>query len=410
MGKDLNNRELGKGLAQRKDGRYSARFVNKAGRREQAYFDTLREARNWLVDAKYNDEHNTSFLPFDAVADEILKNDCIPTLTKDLTVDQWFEFWIKFIIPGLRSNTLRNYRHCYEYNVKPIMGNMKMADVRPMHCNKVLLNMEEDYAGSTIRQTYIAMGTMFKSAVMNGVIAKHPMDGVRYLQKTKAASDIKFLTLEEQDKFLEAARRSHNFKQYQFVLETGLRVSELIGLTWDSVDFKNKTITIDKQLEYRHDRGTWEAGPPKTNAGYRTLPLTSKAYQILVSLYEGRKYRKEAEELDTQLEFKDRLTGETRVLNMKNLVFLNSRFGMPNKNSSYNTHLYKLCEEAGIKHISMHVLRHTYATRAIERGVNPKALQKLLGHGSYQVTVDTYVHVTDESKLLAVRQFEGLSS
>ena len=58
----------------------------------------------------------------------------------------------------------------------------------------------------------------------------------------------------------------------------------------------------------------------------------------------------------------------------------------------------------------MHVLRHTYATRAIERGVSPKALQKLLGHASLYVTMDTYVHVSDDSKLLAVRQFEGTES
>jgi len=55
----------------------------------------------------------------------------------------------------------------------------------------------------------------------------------------------------------------------------------------------------------------------------------------------------------------------------------------------------------------MHTLRHTYATRAIERGVNPKALQKLLGHASLQVTMDTYVHVTDDSMIKAVRKFEG---
>lgn len=80
---------------------------------------------------------------------------------------------------------------------------------------------------------------------------------------------------------------------------------------------------------------------------------------------------------------------------------------MPNKNSSYDTHLYKLCETAGIAPFSMHTLRHTCATRAIEGGMQPKVSQKLLGHSSIQTTMDTYVHVTEESLSKAVRQFEA---
>jgi site-specific recombinase XerD len=92
---------------------------------------------------------------------------------------------------------------------------------------------------------------------------------------------------------------------------------------------------------------------------------------------------------------------------MRDLVFINFRTGAPVKNSSYDTHLYKLCAEAGIKRFSMHALRHTYATRAIERGVQPKVLQKLLGHASIKTTMDKYVHVTDESLSQAIKQFEG---
>lgn len=190
------------------------------------------------------------------------------------------------------------------------------------------------------------------------------------------------------------------------MLETGLRTGELIGLTWDEIDWNKRTLTVSKTMEYRHKQGYWRAGPPKTLASYRTIPLTNRAYEILEELYNERDERKQSDALDQTLDYIDLMTGETKTLVMRNLVFINWRTGMPNKNSSYDTHLYKLCDEAGIKRFCMHALRHTYATRAIERGVQPKALQQLLGHASLQTTMDRYVHVTDESMLNAVRQFE----
>lgn len=180
----------------------------------------------------------------------------------------------------------------------------------------------------------------------------------------------------------------------------------MIGLTWDAINWENKTLTVNKTLEYRHDRGYWRAGPPKMQQSYRAIPLTNKAYEILERVSYGRKSRKESETLSQVLEYIDRITGKTSKPVMRDLVFVNRRTGEPAKNSSYDTHLYKLCDEAEIKRFCMHVLRYTYATRAIESGMQPKVLQKLLGHASIQTTMDRYVPVTDESMLKAVQQFE----
>ena len=283
---------------------------------------------------------------------------------------------------------------------------MRLCDVKPMHFKIVLTRMDATYAGSTIRQTYITMGTMFRAAVMNDMITKHPMDGVRYTKPVRAVSDIKFLTVEEQEAFLEAAKRSHNYRQYVLLLEMGLRTSEMIGLTWDAIDWKKRTLTVNKTLEFRHQDNFWRAGPPKTATSYRTIPLTNRAYDVLKECYDERHTRKESELLDQILEYVDRRTGQTQYLLMRDLVFVNYRTGEPAKNSSYDTHLYKLCDEAKIKRFCMHALRHTYATRAIERGMQPKVLQKLLGHASIKTTMDRYVHVTDASLANAVKPFE----
>ena len=381
MGKNLKGKECGKGISQRKDGLYCARFVDKCRKRHEKYFSSIPEARNWLDEARYADKHDV-FIP------------------SDMTVDDWFNYWITNIVGDLAPNTRRNYKERYEHNIQPVIGRIKLSDVKPLHCKMVLNTMDMDYADSTIRQAYI------KSALMNDHIAKHPMNGVRYTKPVRAASDIKFLTVAEQEKFLETAKRSHNYYQYALILETGLRTGEMIGLTWDAIDWENKTLTVNKTLEYRHDRGYWRAGPPKTQQSYRTIPLTAKAYEILERVSYGKQFRKESETLSQVLEYIDRITGKTSRLVMRDLVFVNWRTGEPAKNSSYDTHLYKLCDEAEIKRFCMHALRHTYATRAIESGMQPKILQKLLGHASIKTTMDRYVHVTDESMLKAVQQFE----
>lgn len=377
MGKDLKGKELGPGVMQRKDGRFSARFTDLNGKRHEKYFDKLSEARRYVALEKINN-------------DEDLNEHT------DITVDEWFRYWMKTFKSSLSPNTQRNYRERYSRNIVQFIGKMPVKNVKAMHCQQIMNAMEDDYAAGTVYQTYICLGSMLRSAVQNDIIPKHPMDGVM-MPRIKKKDEIHFLTVEEQMKFVEAAKQTRNAPQFLLILETGLRTGELIGLTKDCVDFINRKIIVEKQMEYRHDRRYWRASSPKTMAGFRKIPMTDTAYEILKSVFEKMPYRKESPLLEQELEYVDNRSNKVKRFKMKDLVFVNFRTGEPIKNSSYDTNLYKICEKAGIKPFCMHALRHTFATRCIERGVKPKALQKILGHSSLSTTMDTYVHMTDES-------------
>ena len=209
MGKNLKGKELGKGLTQRADGRYYARFVTKEGERKGQYFKKLSDARGWLKNAQNEDKESPS-TPFDVIADNVKPDQDTVDFSK-ITVNKWFDYWMDYIIPHLSWNTRRNYRDRYTHNIKPVIGKMQIRNVRPMHCQQVLMGMHNNYAGSTIRQAYITMGTMFKAALINDVISKHPMDGVQMVKRVKDPSEIKCLT-EEETAFL----RAHTIHTYLY--------------------------------------------------------------------------------------------------------------------------------------------------------------------------------------------------
>ncbi len=371
MGKDLKGKDLGSGIAQRKsDKRYIVSFVKSDGIRIHRSFASLKEAKQWKADITYEDTHQMS------------------VVSDTMTVNAWYASWSKQKEPLVRPNTARNYRDRYERNMGPMIGRMRINDVRPIHCQEVLNKMaEEGYAGSTIDQTRITMPTMFWSAFENRVIRYTPVTkaGVKLPKGYK--KEIDFLTVDEEKRLIEFSKDLCYYPQFRLVLETGMRTGEVIGLSWDCVDFEKREIRVERSLEYRYSVGEWRFGPPKTKHGYRTIKMTDTVFNILKEIHDGESNVKEW----TPEEF-------------RNLVFIN-RTGYPTKNSTYDTALGKRCEKAGIKKVSMHDLRHTFATRFVEASNNYKYLSVMLGHSSIKITMDLYVHQTEESQAQETDKF-----
>lgn len=369
LGKDIKGKELGVGISQRKDGLYSGRFVDKNGRRQQKYFKKLQECRQWLADATYQDEHS-----------DIRELD-------NLSLDAWFDIWYEMNRENYRYNTLKARKRRYEHDIKPIMGDMLITDIKTIHCQNVMLSLKGKFSKSTLSQTRSLMKILFDYAMDNGVIRINPVT-----RKVKVVGGMdertaRILTMQEQNKLIECLD-NYSFKnQYLFVLNTGLRCGEMIALTWDDVDFNGRKVSVNKTATVVAQDSHVIVNPPKTKSSIREVPLTQEALRIL----NEQKRRK--------------------IINIKNSMYVfTGNDGEIVSNQNYSRTLAHICRKNGIEPISMHSLRHTFATRCIEAGMKPKTLQTILGHSTLAMTMNKYVHTTDDEKLRELERIEHIFS
>lgn len=408
MGKDKKGRKLPVGVYQRSDGRFYARLTLKSGKRIGKYFHNPQDAKNWRADIQYLDSHGLPLPGKEKVEEGDSGSDStVSKVNSSMDVDDWFDYWVSHIKKDIADSSRSNYKSLYKNHIKPVVGNIRLCDLKPLHCNAVLeAKLEAGYKGQTIANIRGLMVSFFKSALDNGLLTTYPMQGVICKIPCREKNDIKVLSRTEQAAFLRAVEGTYNYPIYALVLETGLRTTEVMGLTWDNIDWSNRTICIRKTLTYSYEESKWAAGPPKSKTSYRIIPLTDKAYHILHTLYDTRGARKEAPELNLTMTYTDLRSGNLAAFNMEDLVFVSPFSGLPSHNSSYGAHLNRMCKKAGIRHVTMHMLRHTFATRMIEAGVAPYVLQKLLGHTSIQTTMNIYVHATTDALTEAVTRFQ----
>ena len=375
MGKDSKGKELGKGIRQNKSGRYEARYIDRFGNRKSVYGTSKVEVRNKLQEAlKENAEKET--------------------VKRRMTVVQWYDKWMEiYKIPVIRPNTKRHYEHIFNTIILPELGEMYLDEVRQIHV-KNLINMldAKGYQWETQNKVRILILDMFNIAIENDYALKNPAKGIR-LAKCKPNDRI-VLSVEQQEEFFQCSAGTFYDNMFVVAVNTGLRPGEVCALKENDLDFNNHTISVSKTLLYQkldNDKGKeFHIGPPKTESSVRTVPMNTVCEaalrkQIQLKQILAKKYAKTDE--------------------FSELLFV-TRFNTPICSVVLNDAIKRVVREINLQRdnvelfpvFSAHTFRHTFATRCIEAGILPKTVQKYLGHATLQMTMDLYVHVTEEFK------------
>lgn len=303
-------------------------------------------------------------------------------------VKEWFPQWLSLYKTGIKPGTRIAYEQMFRLYIAPGIGSMRMRDVRLTQLQKILNDTAAGYSRSTLTMVKIVLNGMFKQAYKRGIISKNPMMNT----DTPAARKSKkkgALTREQQTAFLQYAEKSEYYPLFRLATLTGMRIGELLGLSWDDVDFQNRTIHVRHTLTWSKAQG-FSLGEPKTDAGMRDIPLLPDAAQMF--------HEQKTRQLTARM-----AQGAAWIGNGRDLVFTTAT-GQPVAAQWIDRTVRRISarmQKDGIElpaGFSFHTLRHCFATRCIEQNMNMKTLQMILGHSSLSITMDVYADVMPDTK------------
>lgn len=366
-------------IVKRKDGRYMARYTL-GGKRYAIYGSTFEEVRVQLTEVLANKERG------------------IKVTSSGYTVSQWLTEWLEtYALPVVKQSTYVSYEGYARNHLVPALGKNKLSALSTEQLQRFFNQKKKSLSTKSLRNIYNMLHICLEQAITNGYLPRNPLQGVRLPPVTK--KEITVLNPAEQKALHMAVWESHTIAAFGiiFTLSTGIRLGELLGLQWGDVDFTHHTINIRRtvgRLQKVDESGkliskssgisTTEivTRSPKSATARRVIPLFPQVWNDLMTYH------------DRQQEM---LCKQGLQMTSSTPVF-STPAGIVYEPRTYEDLFKRTLKAAGLPNINFHALRHTFATRALEAGMDIKVLSSILGHAQASTTLNLYAHALPDHK------------
>ena len=313
---------------------------------------------------------------------------------KTYTVGTWLEVWMEnYAKVKLRPSTFKTSQGFLKNHIKPQIGSIPLADLTSLDLQRFYKHLldggrvdrieakkkPKGLAPKTVRNIHQMIGSAYNLAMEQKLVTRNPTQGCA-LPKVEH-KEMKTLTADQLSAFFQEARDSGVYELYYIDLTTGLRRGELLGLKWSDIDLEKGDLRVQRQIG--RINGKIIEMPLKTKNAYRTLPLSKDAIDVLMQ--------------------QRRKTGNSEWV-------FPSPTGGPMSPDSVLHMLHRVLKRAGLPKVRFHDLRYTFATLALQNGVDIKTVSGMLGYFSAGFTLDTYAHVTTSAKREAAKTMGSLLS
>lgn len=382
--RDSKGRKLWTGESQEKDGRYKYRYTDASGERKTVYSwrltesDTVPKGKRKEISLREKEKQIQKGL-----------DDCIIPNGGNSTVLELVEKYVSQQ-QGVKHNTKANYQFVISIIKKEDFGKKRIDSVRISDAKAWLIKLQKnDGRGySSIHSIRGVLRPAFQMAVEDDLIRKNPFEFQLATVVVNDSVTREAITREQEKAFLNFIKNDKHFSKYYegiFILfKTGLRISEFCGLTKDDIDFENRKIRVDHQLQRQRDM-EYVIEVPKTESGKRFIPMSDEVTECFKCILEKRKRPKIEPMIDGKCGF--------LYLDKNNMPMVALHW------EKYFQHIrekYNKTYKKQLPVITPHVARHTFCSNMAKAGVNPKKLQYIMGHSEIGVTLNTYTHLQFE--------------